>query len=172
MYVYGRLLKLIALAPFRARQAPLAEIRTPIRIWPNDLDFNMHVNNGRYLTLFDLGRLDLTLRTGLWRVMLRRRWLPVLSTAAVRFRRPVGPFASVAILTRIVHWDEKWIYMEQRLEHAGKVCAIALVKGLFRGPTGNVPVADLLTAINANATASTPPPALITDWQQFEANLH
>ena len=30
-----------------------------MRVWPNDLDTNAHMNNGRYLTLMDLGRFDL-----------------------------------------------------------------------------------------------------------------
>ena len=34
-------------------------------VLPNDLDTNLHMNNGRYLTLMDLGRLDLFVRSGL-----------------------------------------------------------------------------------------------------------
>src|SRR6185503_3961101 len=35
------------------------ESNLSLRVWPNDLDLNIHVNNGRYLTLMDLGRMDL-----------------------------------------------------------------------------------------------------------------
>jgi hypothetical protein len=36
-----------------------------LRAWPNDLDFNMHVNNGRYLTLADIARMHWFVSTGL-----------------------------------------------------------------------------------------------------------
>lgn len=170
MYVYFRLLKTSLTAPFKRKAQPLDEIRTEIRIWPNDLDFNLHVNNGRYLTLFDLGRMDLTLRTGLWRIMLKRRWLPVLSTAAVRFRRSVGAFAKVTVTTRIAYWDEKWLFIEHRLEKGGEVCARALVKGVFRGPEGNIPVPKLLAALGAEAP-ELPLPDVVKYWRDFEQTL-
>jgi len=46
---------------------------------PNDLDINLHVNNGRYLTLCDLNRVDFFIRTGLARVMLARGWVPIVA---------------------------------------------------------------------------------------------
>jgi hypothetical protein len=33
----------------------LATTRVRLRVWPNDLDFNLHVNNSRYLALADIG---------------------------------------------------------------------------------------------------------------------
>lgn len=182
MYVYCRLFKLVLLAPFRPKQDPLVEIRTNVWIWPNDLDFNLHVNNGRYLTLFDLGRMDLTLRTGLWRVMLTKRWLPVLSTASIRFRRSVGAFARVSITTRIVHWDEKWLFIEHRLEHGGEICAKALVKAVFRAPDGTVPAPRLFEEVGAAVPTPGAAPAtssnssisskdMIDRWREFEQHL-
>jgi acyl-CoA thioesterase FadM len=40
----------------------LGESVVRFRVWPGDLDFNLHMNNGRYLTLMGLGRLDLMAR--------------------------------------------------------------------------------------------------------------
>lgn len=37
--------------------------------WPHDIDFWMELNNGRTLSLYDLGRIPLSKRTGLLRVM-------------------------------------------------------------------------------------------------------
>ncbi|MCW9001246.1 MAG: acyl-CoA thioesterase, partial [Rhodospirillales bacterium] len=62
------------------------------RVWPNDLDVNMHMNNGRYLTLMDLGRLDLIIRSGFLKVLMERKWAPVAGSAAIRFKRPLHPF--------------------------------------------------------------------------------
>ena len=50
------------------------------------------MNNGRYWSLMDLGRTDLMLRTGLWRAVLRHRWVPVVNAGAIRFRRELRLF--------------------------------------------------------------------------------
>lgn len=47
--------------------------RISTRVWPGDLDINLHMNNGRYLSLCDLGKIDLMLRTGLGRLALSRK---------------------------------------------------------------------------------------------------
>ena len=49
-------------------------LQLPLRVLPNDLDTNLHLNNGRYLTLMDLGRVDLMLRMGVMGELRRRRW--------------------------------------------------------------------------------------------------
>ncbi len=36
-----------------------------LRVLPNDIDINLHMNNGRYLTVCDLTRVDMFIRTGL-----------------------------------------------------------------------------------------------------------
>ena len=35
-----------------------------LRVLPNDIDINMHMNNGRYLTICDLTRVDMFIRSG------------------------------------------------------------------------------------------------------------
>ncbi|HEX8430337.1 MAG TPA: thioesterase family protein, partial [Longimicrobium sp.] len=63
----------VALAALRRpRLRPLDLSVVTFRVFPNDLDVNFHMNNGRYLTLMDLGRLDLLLRLGILRELRRR----------------------------------------------------------------------------------------------------
>ena len=59
-----------------------------MRVWPNDLDTNAHMNNGRYLTLMDLGRFDLMTQCGLVGVVLRQRWFPIAGFAVRRQKSP------------------------------------------------------------------------------------
>jgi len=40
----------------RPRQSLLDECRVTLRLWPNDLDSNLHMSNSRYLLAIDLGR--------------------------------------------------------------------------------------------------------------------
>lgn len=58
MNLWLRLLWLLATARFQVRLAePTETVALGMRVWPGDLDISLHMNNGRYLTIMDLGRL-------------------------------------------------------------------------------------------------------------------
>lgn len=104
------------------------------RVWPLDLDLSLHMNNGRYLTLMDLGRLDFLVRSGLWRAVRANGWTPIASAIAIRYRRELRLFDTFRIETRLVSWASASVVMEQVFvatsgPHAGKVAARALFKG-------------------------------------------
>ncbi|KQQ23640.1 thioesterase [Methylobacterium sp. Leaf123] len=125
------------------------------RVWPHDLDTSLHLNNGRYWTLMDLGRADLMIGSGLWRPILRKGWTPVVSAGQIRFRRELRPFQAFDLETRLLHWDDTRVVMEHRLIAAGTgtVAAIALVQaGLYdRKQRSFVPVRELFAATGAQA---------------------
>lgn len=154
-----RMLRVLFAALRGRRLAPLGESVIRLRVWPNDLDTNLHMNNGRYLTIMDLGRLDFIVRTGLGGIMLRRRWRPMVGSAVIRFRRGLGPFERYELKTRVVWWDDKWFWIEQRFERQGGVAAIGAVKGLFRQPTGNVPTPEVLGVLGVSER-----PKCMPDW--------
>lgn len=127
---------------------PLAPLGTSVltfRVWPNDLDVNIHMNNGRFLSVMDLGRFDLSFRTRLGRAMLRNRWTPLVGGLSMRYRRSLAPFERYELHTRLLGWDAKWFFLEQRfLKKGGDLAAEGVVRALFRGKEGNVPVAEVL----------------------------
>ncbi|MCW8907024.1 MAG: thioesterase family protein [Sedimenticola sp.] len=145
MNLVFRLLILLISSRMRPRQELMSPAFLGFRVLPTDLDVNLHLTNSRYLAFMDLGRIELMLRSGLFGAVIRRRWLPVVSTASLRFRREIGVFQRINLNTRLLGWDEKWFYMEQRFETGQGLAAIGIVKGLFRGPDGNVPTQQLLS---------------------------
>ena len=56
----------------RGTLEPTAVGRVRVRTLPADIDLLGHMNNGRYASLFDLGRFDLLIRTGIWDVFNKR----------------------------------------------------------------------------------------------------
>jgi acyl-CoA thioesterase FadM len=145
MNLYFRLL-FVLLAEFFRPKAPLtSELSLRFRAWPHDLDFNLHMNNGRYLTLMDLGRLQLMVRAGLVPTILKRRWMPVVGTVDMRFRRSLRPFQGFTLRTRLVSWDEKWVYLEQRFFVGEKLMAEGKVKALFLSGKRFVPTREILS---------------------------
>jgi len=124
---------------------PLGVSVLRFRVWPNDLDVNIHMNNGRFLSIMDLGRFDLSFRTKLGRAMFRNRWQPLVGGITMRYRRSLAPFEAYELHTRLLGWDEKWVFLEQRfLKRGGDLAAEGVVKVLFRGKAGNVPMAEVL----------------------------
>ncbi len=153
MNLWLRLLWLVATARFRgALAAPLGVSRLPFRVWPHDLDTSLHMNNGRYWTLMDLGRTDLMLRMGLWRAWLKHGWMPVILAGKIRFRRELKPFRAFALETRVLYWQDQTLVIEHRLVSPNAkgediIHAVALVKaGLYdRKARAMVPIARLMT---------------------------
>ncbi|QQP90319.1 thioesterase family protein [Skermanella sp. TT6] len=158
MNLVFRMVKVLLAALFGRRLDLMDESVLTFRVWPNDLDVNLHMNNGRYLTVMDLGRTDLMIRCGLARPILRNRWMPVLGEASVRFRRSLKPFQRFRLHTRVLGWDAKWVYMEHRIESMdGRVAAAATVRGLFKSPAGTVEPAEILRLLGRD-TESPPIP--------------
>jgi acyl-CoA thioesterase FadM len=170
VYPLLRFLKVLIKARFAPPVAPDELVVTRLRVWPWDLDFNLHLNNGRYMSLMDLGRADLIAKSRLLGLLARRRWAPVLASSGIRFRRSLGPFQTFDLTTRIVYWDEKWFYIHQEFVRDGDVYARALVKGLFVGPSGNVPIRALMAAIGIERPDPVRPP-VIDDWLAFEREM-
>ncbi len=110
---------------------PLAPTKLNMRVMLNDLDLNMHVNNGRYLTFMDLGRIHLMSKAGLLKSTLKRKWIPVLGGAKVHFIRSLGAFNKFTMTTQVIYWDEKWIYLEQKIIRKNTLITTALLKVLF-----------------------------------------
>ncbi len=163
MNLWLRLLWLLVCTPFRNRlQPPLDVSRLAFRVLPNDLDINLHMNNGRYLTIFDLGRFDLMLRMGLAGPARKNGWLPVLSCANVIFRRELRLFQKFHLETRILWWSGTQFVMEHRALLPGHddellLSARALmIGGLYdRANRRFVPVTELMAAMGV--TYDTPP---------------
>lgn len=121
------------------------------RCWPHDLDINLHMTNSRYNSFMDIGRINFMIRTGGWDKLRKAGMLPVLGSLATRFRRPVNPFQKFTVNTRIVSWDERWLYMEQRIVAGGETASITLCKTLFVQKGRSVPTDELMQFIGYTA---------------------
>jgi acyl-CoA thioesterase FadM len=167
MNLWFRSLIVLFNAFFRRRLNPLDESVLDFRVWPTDLDVNLHMNNGRYLTIMDLGRVDLMLRTGLGRMALKRKWSPLVGSATIRFRQSLNPLQRYRLKSRILCWDDKWFFIEQRFVRQNELVAVGLVKGLLRGRSGNIPTAEVLRSLDLRIASPEIPPS-IRIWLESE----
>jgi len=156
MNLFLRLFYVLLASVFRPR-LPVGPATSELTLltFPNDLDINLHVNNGRYLTMCDLNRVDLFIRTGLARVMIKHGWMPIIAEHTMNYRRPLGIFKRFKSTMHLTHWDEKHFFMTHHFTINDKTIAEGTSKGVVRGKDGVISPADVIAAILASRSSST-----------------
>jgi acyl-CoA thioesterase FadM len=139
----------------RARLRPTETSTIVARVWPTDVDLTA-TNNAAYLIYFEMGRLDLQLRTGMARLAARRGWAAPLAAIHVQFQRPLRRFQRFRVSTRLAFWDERWLFLEQRIDRAGETVATAISKSVVIGREGRVAPADVAAELGSPLGTAVP----------------
>lgn len=115
----------------------------------NDIDNFLEMNNGRILTLFDLGRNDFAIRSGLGKKLITNRWGLVVAGSTIQYRKRIRLFDKITIKTRICAIDERWFYIEQVMYCKGVPTSHALLRtGVTNLMTGKtIPTKTVLEAV-------------------------
>ncbi len=115
MYPFIRLLT----TSIRAAKAGTVEVgevcENGIICMPWDIDMFLEMNNGRVLTIYDLGRFTIAIQTGLAKVLKSNRWGLVVAGCFVRYRKRIRMFDKVNIRTQVVAKEGRWFYIEQSM---------------------------------------------------------
>jgi acyl-CoA thioesterase FadM len=160
MYPFLRL----ARNSFLARRAPpLGILDTHVSYHlclPWDLDLWMELNNGRTLTIYDLGRIPLAIRTGLMALLQRERWGLTVAGSVVRYRRRVRMFDRVEMRSRLLGWDKRFIYVEQCMWKSNGDCASQAVLRTALTDANGIVTSDRSTA----ALGVEPVSPVMPDW--------
>lgn len=165
MNLWFRLLGYLLTVWLRPRLTPPRESsRLRFRVWPSDVDMNLHMTNARFLAVSDFGRIDLIVRTGLFRIAMKRRWAPIVSYAAVVFRKELKLWRSLELETRLAYWDESVTVFEHCIRHRsgadkGAVAALALSAAALydRRNRRFVSVDEMQTAVGLPEIVPSPP---------------
>jgi acyl-CoA thioesterase FadM len=153
------------------RAAPLAPLATHVsqhRCLPWDLDLWMELNNGRTLTLYDLGRLVLARRVGLLAALKRRGWGLTMAGAVVRYRRRVRMFDRIEMRSRALCWDDRFVYLEQSMWVQGQCTSHVVYRAAIVDKAGIVAPARVLAEVAPGLPAPTIPD-WIAAWRDAEA---
>ncbi|MGY5766630.1 acyl-CoA thioesterase [Brachybacterium sp. DNPG3] len=171
MNLYFRLLLLMIRVRAGRSMSLWGTARTRFRVHPGDLDLLRHMNNGRYLSLLDLGRMDLMLRSGFWKRITDEGWYPVVAGQTITYRRSLELWQRFELSTRVLGYDERWIYMEQVFRVGETVHADAVVRARFlRRGGGSVDVDEVLR-LAGPVPEDLELPAWVADWNR-ESSRH
>jgi acyl-CoA thioesterase FadM len=147
LYPYLRLIKTLIKAKFGSSLNINEESVLKMRVFFGDIDFYPELNNGRHLTLMDIGRLDLAERIGLLRIVHKQKWGFAVAGASVRYRHRLKALKPFRLHTRIVTIDDRWFYFHQSTVQKGKIHSSALVRAGITSKQGLVPVKKVLDAL-------------------------
>jgi len=126
--------------------------------WPWDIDIFLEMNNGRTLTLFDIGRIVMFQRMGLDAVLRKNALGGTIAGSSVRYRRRVRAFDRIEMRSRVVGWDERFIYAEQSMWRTGECTSHALLRMAVTDRNGLVPTARLAALLDDL------PELVLPDW--------
>ena len=142
-----RILITILKAQFRKRINPLDEFCLNFRVWITDVDLSV-MNNTAMLFITELGRWDLSVRTGFLKYARKNRLYFPLASISMQFKRPLKRFQKFQLRTQIIYWDEEWIYISHRIERKEKTIATALAKVAFKKGKERIPFEKVSSDLN------------------------
>lgn len=132
--------------------------------WPQDIDPWLELNNGRTLTLMDLGRIPMGQRCGLNKVVREKKWGMAVAGASNRYRRRVRLFDKIEMHTRLLGWDERFVYIDQSMWKSNGECANqVLIRSAVTDKNGIVAPKHLAEALGYDTT-SPPLPEWVERW--------
>lgn len=154
------------------RQPNLGLLETHVsyhRCWPWDVDMFLELNNGRTLTLYDLGRFMLAQRAGLIRTIVSNGWALAVAGASVRYRKRVTMFQRIEMRSRAIGWDERFMYLEQSMWNTkGECTSHVLYRTAVVKQGKSVAPKQVADAMGTDPT-SPPLPGWVLAWAEADA---
>ena len=152
----------------KPRLSPLDPHELSLRCWPVDIDMFLEMNNGRVLTLYDLGRFGLSARVGLMQVLKREGWGLVVAGASIRYRARIMGLQRFTLRTRLLGWDARFFYFDQSMWRGETCCNQALVR---TGVTekGRLLGSDRVAAAMGSDPASPDLPEWVRAWAEADS---
>lgn len=166
MNMWLRVIAVLIRSRLRGKLDPLGPCRTPFRVRFSDLDALGHMNNGVYFSIFDLGRVELMLRSGMYQRFKKQGWFAVVSAETGSFRRELKPLRRFVVETRIMGWDERAVYAEHRIISGGKLATSAVVQLRFLSRSGERIEPQRLMDLMPGEISRPDLPAWVSDWSK------
>ena len=171
MNLYLRLIIAFIRGSFLAPIKPTDELTRSLRVLPNDIDINGHLNNGRYATLVDLLIIEQGMRVGILAKALKLGWKPMTASGLISYRKQLKPFEKFTVHYKMDCWDEKWAYMHFRfVKRDGSLAAVGYFKCGFVSSKGLVPQSQVDQKFSLNRGDCELHPT-IQLWKQSEQAL-
>jgi acyl-CoA thioesterase FadM len=157
-----------ALATARARSASMLALEethvSGVICLPFDIDPWRELNNGRTLTLYDLGRIPLMVRTGVSATLRRQGWGMAVAGASVRYRRRVRLFDRLGMRSSLLGRDRRFVYIHQSMWRGAETVSAALFRSAITGAERGIVPTDEAFAAHGRPDWDPPIPGWVAAW--------
>jgi len=148
MYPYLRLFRVVIQSGLQKKKNLLYEESTiNLRVLPQDIDPFMELNNGRYVTLLDLGRFGYGANVKISKFLKANQWSLTIVGTYNEYRFRLRLFQKFTLKTKISGYDEKWFYFFQKAERNNKTHMASVVKFAFTSKKGIVLPKEVIKAM-------------------------
>ncbi len=93
-----------------------------------DIDPLMEINNGRYLTLADIGRFNHGFRTGFYKKSRENNLYFTVAGTSTKYRYRIPFRKKFTMTTKIICYDDKWIYYHHNFIYNNQITTSLLVR--------------------------------------------
>jgi acyl-CoA thioesterase FadM len=133
MYVWARMARMLATTRSRGPYVMGGESRLGFRCLPTDIDFNVHLNNARYMMLADLGRIDLFVRAGLIRLARKNGWAPMMGGLQAIYAHEIRLWRRFEVVSSIETWEGSQVIGKHRfvLDNGETAALILTTAGVY-----------------------------------------
>ncbi len=168
MYPFFRVFLTLQTAKHRPRVQPLDTCVLTQSVWLTDLDVYAELNNAKYLTLMELARWDMGVRTGLVDLIRREKYGLVVAGCSIRYRKRLTLGQKFQMHTRVVGVDKRWVYIEQSIYRNGQQCTGALFRTGVTSKQGLVPPQQVFAQLGVAEMPK--PPEWVMQWDESDNN--
>ena len=172
MYPLLRLIRVVVKSQFKEKLSFDNDYTDSINliVLPQDIDPFMELNNGRYVTLLDLGRFSLGAKVNMVSFLKRNNWSLTIIGTYNEYRYRLRLFQRFILKTKIIGYDEKWFYFFQKVERNEKTHMASIVKFAYTSKKGLVSTKEVITAMDIEYDPNSLPSWIkeLTEHQLFK----
>ena len=172
MYPLLRLIRVVVKSQFQEKLSFDNDYTDKVNliVLPQDIDPFMELNNGRYVTLLDLGRYSLGARVNMGSFLKRNKWSLTIVGTYNEYRYRLRLFQRFILQTKILGYDEKWFYFFQKVERNGKTHMASVVKFTYTSKKGLVVPKEVVSAMGIKYEPNSLPSWIkeLTEQQLFK----
>lgn len=131
-----------------------------------DIDLNMHLNNAKYLKYMDRCRLEHAVSTGLLDKLIHARCAAVVANTEIAYVREIRPYQYFTVETRILGWDDKYVYYDQRFISKDRLHTHALLRvaHMYGGKAISPQAVQEITGLNMQSPVL---PEYVEQWRKL-----
>lgn len=144
-------------------------VSVEFRVGLLDVDINLQLSTGKYVKIMDRCRREHGVLTGVLNRTVEARASTVVANTEISYVRELRPYQRFLVHTRVLGWDDKYTYYDQRFESQGKLHTHALhrLAHLYGGKPISPRTFQEMTGLNQ---VSPPLPEYVEDWKTLLQN--